>query len=333
MKIAINGFGRIGKTFLRTILSDKKAASKLEIVAINIGPSSTEYIDLLFKHDSIMGEFPGKVALSNGKLCINDFKIQLLSEVNPQNINWKNMNIEWVVESSGHFTSREGAKLHLNAGAKKVLISAPAKNEDITIIPGVNDSDYNPQNHHIVSLGSCTTNCIVPMIKVIKDNVKLINGMMTTIHSYTNNQLLLDVEHKDPRRARAAALSIIPTKTGAQRLIDKIFPDLKDRIYTSALRVPIPIVSLTDFTFVAETNLSKESINQMFDKASKNELRGIIDYTEMPLVSSDYKGNPHSCIIDGLLTGATNNMGKVFGWYDNEWGYSERLKDFLLHNS
>ncbi|MCK4264878.1 type I glyceraldehyde-3-phosphate dehydrogenase [Candidatus Babeliales bacterium] len=333
MKISINGFGRIGKTFLRALLLDEKTASRIEIPIINIGPCPTENLDLLFKYDSIMGEFPGEVKFKDNFLHINNHKIKIISEINPNDTNWEKFDIDWVIESSGHFTEREEASLHLQAGAKKVLITAPAKNEDVSIIPGINDSDYNPEKHKIVSLGSCTTNCLAPLIKVTKDHLNLKNCLMTTIHAYTNTQVLLDVEHPDPRRARAAGLNIIPTKTGAEKAILKIFPELKGKIQATAIRIPIPIVSIIDFTFESEKSLTSESINKALKTSAESELKGILSYTEKPLVSSDFKGNPHSCIIDSSITKATNNIGKIFAWYDNEWGYSQRLKDFLLHNA
>ncbi len=331
MNIAINGFGRIGKTFLRCILLDKKAASKIKVKVINIGPSSTDNIDLLFKHDSIMRTFPGNVSFANNELRIDDYVIKVIAVANPQDAHWKN--IDWIVESSGHFTKKEDAMLHIKAGAKKVLITAPAKNEDITIIPGVNDSSYIPNKHNVVSMGSCTTNCFAPIVKVIKEQFGLLNCLMTTIHSYTNTQVLLDIKDSDPRRARAAGLNIIPTKTGAQDVIIKIFPDLEGKVHASALRIPVAIVSLIDFSFEAASPITSDLINNAFKKAATSSLKNILSYTEQPLVSSDFIGDPHSCIIDGQLTKTVGKLGKIFGWYDNEWGYSQRLKDFLLHNN
>lgn len=333
MKIAINGFGRIGRTFLRALLLDKIATKKIDVVAINIGPGDPDLIAHLFKYDSIMGEFEGQIKYDNknNTLDINGYKIKIFQKLDPLQINWGDLNIDWVIESSGAFTKREKADLHLQSGAKKVLITAPATDEDITIIPGVNSAKYDPEKHNIVSLGSCTTNCFAPMVKVVKENFELVNGLMTTIHAYTNDQVLLDVEHKDPRRARAAALNIIPTKTGADKVIIKIYPDLEGKLSGIALRVPTPIVSLTDFTFTTKENLTVEKINSAFENYSKNQLKNILQYCDKPLVSSDFKENSHSCIIDSLITRTVGKTSKIFGWYDNEFGYCCRLKDFLLH--
>jgi glyceraldehyde 3-phosphate dehydrogenase len=331
-KIAINGFGRIGRTFLRTLLLDDKAKEQIDVVAINIGPGDPNLIAQLFKYDSIMGEFKGTVEYENSQLNVNGYKIKILNELNISNINWKDLNVDWVVESSGKFTTKEKAQLHINSGAKKVLITAPSKDADVTIIPGVNDEKYQQGKNNIISLGSCTTNCFAPMVKVIKENFGIENGLMTTIHSYTNDQVLLDVEHKDPRRARAAGINIIPTKTGASNVIMQIYPELEGKIKAKSIRVPTPVVSLVDFTFSSKENLDAKKINEAFEKNSKTNLKGILQYCTQPLVSSDFMQNSNSCIIDSLLTECTGNMCKIFGWYDNEFGYCCRLKDFLLHN-
>lgn len=332
MNIAINGFGRIGRTFLRTVLQDAQAAQQLSVVAINIGPGNLDGLAHLFAYDSIMGKFPGSVTQEDGYLVVNNHRIALLAECDPTRINWATYKATWVVDASGHFTSREGAEKHLAAGAHKVLITAPATNEDVTIIPGVNEHAYQPDRHHIVSLGSCTTNCFTPLVKVIDEAFSIQQGSMTTVHSYTNDQVLLDVQHKDPRRARAAALSIIPTKTGAHALIGKLMPHLDGKMQALALRVPTPIVSLVDFSFATAQPITAERINAALQKAADGPLRGIIHMSNEPLVSCDFKGNPHSAIVDSALTHASGNLGTVYAWYDNEWGYSERLKDFLLHN-
>lgn len=332
-KIAINGLGRIGKTFLRVLMQDSKALEKIEVKAINVGPANPDHIAHQFKYDSIMGTFKGAVEIKGNQLIINNQQIEILSEPDPSKINWKKFDIDWVVESSGRFTSREKASIHLKQGSKKVLISAPAQNEDITIIPGINDSQYDPEKHNIVSLGSCTTNCFAPMVKVLKEEFDLQNGFMTTIHSYTNDQVLLDLDHKDLRRSRSAATNIIPTKTGADKVIVKIYPEFENKLKGKAIRVPVAIGSIIDFSFSASKQLTVESINNAFKKYSESSLKNILEYTDQPLVSSDFIGNPHSCIIDGLLTQCFSGMGKVFGWYDNEYGYSNRMKDFLLHNS
>lgn len=333
LKIAINGFGRIGRTFLRTIMLDAAALKKINIVAINIGPSDPHGIAHLFKYDSIMRTFPGSVHCDGSTLTINDHVIKLYAEREPEKLPWKNLDIDWVVDASGCFTTKESATRHIKAGSKKVLITAPATDEDISIIPGVNDKAYNPEKHTIVSLGSCTTNCFAPMIKVIRESFGITQGLMSTTHAYTNDQVLLDVEHKDPRRARAAAINIIPTKTGADKMITKIYPDLEGKLKAISIRVPVPVVSLIDFTFTAEKPISKELINQAFETAAKTDLKNIIEYVTEPLVSSDFIGNTHSCILDSMMTQSVGNLGKVFAWYDNEFGYSTRLKDFLLGNS
>lgn len=330
MNIAINGFGRIGKTFLRAMLSTD---SPCKIAAINLGPSSPKHLATFFKYDSTFGTFPGEVHYENETLIINNHRIKILIEPNPENLPWKELDIDWVVEASGRFVEKEKAELHRKAGAKKVLITAPGKNEDFTVIPGINDDQYDPENHHIISLGSCTTNCFAPIIKVIKENFTLEQGLMTTIHAYTNNQALLDSEHKDPRRGRAAALNLIPTCTGADKVITKIYPELKGKLQGVAIRVPIPTVSLVDFTFTAKEPLSAEAINEAFKKSATGDLQNILSYSTEPLVSSDFVGSPYSCIIDVPMTKANGTIGKIFGWYDNEFGYSCRLKDFLKKNS
>ncbi len=329
-KIMINGFGRIGRSFLRALLSDEKAKRELDVVAINVGPSDPSGCDLLFKYDSVMPEFQGDVSFVDGHLVIQDQRIKILSEADPAQLPHTAMGIDWVVEASGRFTKREKANAHLNAGAKKVLITAPSIDADVTIIPGVNDADYQPLSHNLVSLGSCTTNAFAPLVKILRDHFGLTNCLMTTTHAYTNDQVLLDVEHKDPRRARAAALNIIPTKTGADKVITQIFPELEGRIQAIAVRVPVPVSSLIDVTFEASKPMSAEAINIALKYSAEHEFKNIVHYEELPLVSSDFIGNPHSCIIDSLLTRCVGNMGKVFAWYDNEVGYSTRLKDFLL---
>ena len=332
MKVAINGFGRIGRAFLRAVLQNKKAKESIKIEAINVGPKKSSPIDLLFKYDSVMPEFAGNVEIKNDFLHVDGQKIKLFFEPDPTNLPWKKLGIDWVIESSGKFTTRELATKHLTAGAKKVLITAPSADSDVSIVPGVNYESYNPKKHSIISLGSCTTNAFAPLIKVISENFGITSGMMTTIHAYTNDQVLLDVEHKDPRRARAAAINIVPTKTGASKVVTQIFPELKGKIEAIAIRVPVPVVSLIDFAFVSEKALSVEKINKAFEKAANGKLKSILQYTDLPLVSSDFIGNTHSSIFDSLLTQQTGNIGKVFAWYDNEFGYSCRLKDFLLHN-
>jgi glyceraldehyde-3-phosphate dehydrogenase type I len=330
MKIAINGFGRIGRTFLRTILKDKHAREKIEVVAINIGPANPEFTGHMFKYDTIMGTYHGDVAMRDSKLLIDDHVIQILAECDPLALPWKNLNIDWVVDASGKFTKREKAELHLKAGAQKVLITAPATDEDASIIPGINLQSYDSKKHTIVSLGSCTTNAFIPMLKVLNDDFGILNGFMTTVHAYTNSQVLLDVESKSLRLSRAAALNIIPTTTGAEKMLGKVIPELGSLIKATSLRVPVGICSLIDLTVNVKKQISADIINQAFVKASQSHLKNILQITDEPLVSSDFKGNSHSVIIDALSTDAVGNTAKVLGWYDNEWGYSERLKDFLL---
>jgi glyceraldehyde-3-phosphate dehydrogenase type I len=331
MKIAINGFGRIGRAFLRSVLLDKKAKDEFEFIAINLGSSKEVKLDLLFKYDSIMKEFPGSVELRDNIFCVDGKKIQIFTEADPANLPWKTLGIDWVVEASGRFTSYQKASLHLTAGCKKVLVTAPVPDADVTVVPGVNDEIYDANKHKIVALGSCTTNAFAPVVKIINESFGLTNGMMTTVHAYTNDQVLLDVEHKDPRRARAAAINIVPTKTGAAKVIFQIFPELAGKIEAVAIRVPVPVVSIIDFSFTTSKKLSVQDINQVFLEYANGDMKGILQFVTDPLVSSDFIGNPHSCIFDSLLTQAIGNVGKVFAWYDNEYGYSCRLKDFLLH--
>ncbi len=331
--VAINGFGRIGRSFLRSVMQNPDARKKLNIVAINTGPSRPEHLDILFKFDSVMGQFQGNVTLSDHALSIDGHDIKILSEANPEKLPWKELGVDWVVESSGCFTNADNARKHCHGGAKKVFITAPASNEDITIIPGINETAYDAQKHHVVAMGSCTTNCFAPLVKVLQETYGIVNGLMTTVHAYTNDQVLLDVEHKDPRRARAAAINIIPTKTGADKVIVKIFPELEGKIRATALRVPVADVSIVDFSFTTTQPLTSDSINAAFKKYADGPLKGVLEYCTLPLVSSDFIGNQAACVFDSLLTQATGSMGKVFAWYDNEFGYSCRLRDFLLHNS
>lgn len=331
MKVAINGFGRIGRAFLRAILLDKKSKDTLDIVAINIGPSKDIRLDLLFRYDSIMKEFPGQVEFKENMFFVDGKKIQIFTEADPSKLPWQKLGIDWVVEASGKFTSHQKASLHLNAGCKKVLVTAPVSDADVTIVPGVNDKNYAVDSHKIISMGSCTTNAFAPVVKIINESFGLVNGLMTTVHAYTNDQVLLDVEHKDPRRARAAAINIVPTKTGAAKVIFQVFPELAGKIEAVAIRVPVPVVSIIDFSFTSSKELTIEGINQAFLKYANGEMKHTLQYVSDPLVSSDFIGNPHSCIFDSLLTQAIGNVGKIFAWYDNEYGYSCRLKDFLLH--
>jgi glyceraldehyde 3-phosphate dehydrogenase len=330
MRIAINGFGRIGKNFLRTILQDKQALKKIEVVAINIGPTDKKLVAHQLKYDTLMGTYPGNVALGGDYLMVDSLKILILAEANAELLPWKKLGIDWVVDCSGHYTKREKAEQHLKSGAQKLLISAPAHGDDVTIIPGVNNAAYDAAKHAIVSLGSCTTNAFLPMLKVLDDAVGLKKIFMTTTHAYTNTQVLLDVDIGDARRSRAAALNIVPSTTGATSTVGKVLPHLADIVQGMSMRVPVAKVSLLDITFEAKKEVSVDLLNKAFEKAASTTMRGILTTTKEELVSSDFGGNPHSVIVDETLTQAMGTMGKVFGWYDNEWGYSERMKDFLL---
>lgn len=331
INIAINGFGRIGKSFLRAVLSDEQAKEKIYISVINIGPAEIATTAHLFKYDSLMGTYPGRVVMQGQDMLIDDYKIPIIAQTSPEKSRWSDYKVEWVIESSGKFTDRQSAQRHLQAGAQAVLITAPAKEEDITIIPGINDKAFDASKHHIVALGSCTTNAFIPMLKVIHDAYGIEYGFMTTIHAYTNSQVLLDIGTDDVRRSRAATLNIIPTTTGVANLIDTLIPDLQGRIQVRALRVPVPKVSLIDFCFEVKSAVAVEDLNQIFiAAANRYPLKGIVDVTHEELVSTDFNGNAYSVVIDAGLTQAAGSMGKLFGWYDNEWAFSIRLKDFLL---
>ncbi len=331
MRIAINGFGRIGRTFFRAALKDEEFMKNFEIVAIN-DLTSPKNLAYLLKYDSVHKIFDADISWKENSLVVNGKEIKILTETEPSKLPWKDMEIDFVLESTGKFTSREGAEKHLNAGAKKVVISAPAKNPDVTIVPGVNEKVYDKEKHSIISMASCTTNCLAPMVKVLMENFGVKRGFMTTCHAYTNDQRILDLPHEDFRRGRAASLSIIPTTTGAARAIGMVIPELAGKLDGIALRVPVPDASITDLVAELEKEVTKEEVNTAFKNAAENDLKGILQYTEDPIVSVDIIGNPHSCIIDGLSTmvlGEKSNMVKVFGWYDNEWGYSCRLVDLF----
>ncbi len=330
MRIAINGFGRIGKTFLRALLLDDRTAGNIEIVAINLGKPASPYLAHLFKHDSVMGVFPLNVDQTPELLIIGGIRIPLLTQPDPQKLDWQKLGVDWVIECTGKFNSHDLAQQHVQAGAKKVLISAPVQDADITIIPGVNDDRYEKANHNIISLGSCTTNCFAPMIKVLQDNFDLLSGFMTTIHAYTNDQVIVDADHKDPRRARAAAQNIIPTKTGAEKTIITLYPHLEGKLKAHAMRVPVIDASMIDFTFTTKQTTTAQDLNALFKKAATTSLRDTIEYVELPLVSSDIIGNSHAAVIDGLLTQSLGTTSRVCAWYDNEFGYASRMKEFLL---
>ena len=326
-RVAINGFGRIGRQSLKAMIENHP---ELEIVAIN-DLTSADTNAHLFKYDSNYGVFQGDVKAEDGHLFINDRKIKIYTEKDPANLPWGSDKIDVVVESTGIFTAREKASLHLQAGAKKVLISAPAKGEDITVVLGVNHENYDADKHHIISNASCTTNCLAPAAKVIHDKWKIQQGMMTTIHSYTNDQRILDLPHSDMRRARAAALNIIPTSTGAAKAVALVIPDLKGKFDGFSLRVPTPTVSIVDFVCTLEKPATKDEINQAFRDSAKGSLKGILSACDEPLVSMDFKGNPHSSCVDLDCTMAMGNMIKVVTWYDNEWAYSCRVGDLITY--
>jgi glyceraldehyde 3-phosphate dehydrogenase len=327
LKVAINGFGRVGRQVLKAFL---KKYPQIDVVAINdITDAKTNAH--LFKYDSNYGKYHGTVEAQGDELVIDGKKIKVLAEKDPAKLPWKDMGVTMVIESTGIFTDATKAKAHLDAGAKKVIISAPAKNEDITIVLGVNENMYDPAKHHIISNASCTTNCLAPAAKVVHDNFKILKGLMTTIHSYTNDQKILDLPHKDLRRARAACMSMIPTSTGAAKAVALVIPDLKGKFDGFAIRVPTPTVSIVDFVCLVEKNTTLEELNNAFKKASEGPMKGILGYSEEPLVSIDYKEDERSSIVDaGCNKVMDGNLVKVITWYDNEWGYSVRVAD-LIH--
>ncbi|MEW6231327.1 MAG: type I glyceraldehyde-3-phosphate dehydrogenase [Chloroflexota bacterium] len=323
-KIAINGFGRIGRQSLKAMI---ERYPELEVVAVNDITDVATNAHLL-RHDSNYGAFPGKVEVDGEYLAVNGRKIKVLAERDPSRLPWSDLGVGFVIESTGIFTEAEKAKAHLAAGAKKVLITAPAKNEDITICMGVNEKRYDPARHAVISNASCTTNCLAPVAKVLHDSFGIVKGLMTTVHSYTNDQRILDLPHKDWRRARAAALNIIPTTTGAAKAVALVIPELKGRFHGFALRIPTPTVSIVDFVADLEQDVTAEEVNAAFKKAADGELKGILEYCEEELVSMDFKGNPASSILDAASTMVIGgNMVKVIAWYDNEWGYSCRVAD------
>jgi len=333
IKVGINGFGRIGRTFFRAALKDKEFMEKFEIVAVN-DLTDSKNLAYLLKYDSVHGILDAKISSKKGAIVVNGKEIKVISEPDPAKLPWKDLNVEIVLESTGRFTDRENAEKHLKGGAKKVIISANAKNPDITIVPGVNDNIYDKEKHNIISMASCTTNCLAPMVKVLKENFGIKRGFITTCHAYTTDQRLLDLPHKKMRRGRAAALSIIPTTTGATKAIGIVIPELVGKLDGIALRVPVPNASITDLIVELEKDVTKEEVNQAFKNTAKRELKGILQYTEDEIVSVDIIGNPYSCVIDGLSTmviGERSNFIKVLGWYDNEWGYSVRLVDLMKY--
>jgi len=328
-KIGINGFGRIGRLTLRAI--NEYQDDKLEVVAVN-DLADTRTNAHLLKWDSTYGPYPGQVEVTEDTIIVDGNTIKVLAERDPAKIPWLDYGVEIVIESTGLFTDATKAAAHRQGGAKKVLISAPAKNEDVTVVLGVNEDQYDPNKHHIISNASCTTNCIAPVVKVLHQSFGVSKGLMTTVHAYTNDQKILDTVHKDLRRARAAALNIIPTTTGAARLVGEIIPELKGKIHGLALRVPTPTGSIVDFVADLNQEVTVEQVNQAFRTAAEGSLKGILNYCEEPLVSMDCKGDPASSILDALSTMVIGgNMVKVLAWYDNEWGYSCRLADMAAY--
>jgi glyceraldehyde 3-phosphate dehydrogenase len=325
VKVGINGFGRIGRNFYRAVLA---SGADVEIVGIN-DLTDTKTLAHLLKYDSILGRLGKDVVAGDGEIVIDGKAVPVFAERDPAALPWAKVGADIVIESTGFFTNAEDAKKHVTAGAKKVIISAPAKGEDITIVMGVNDKDYNPDTDVVISNASCTTNCLAPMAKVIDDAFGIERGLMTTIHAYTNDQNVLDYPHKDLRRARAAALNMIPTTTGAAKAIALVMPQLKGKLDGYAMRVPVPTGSATDLTVELKTAATKEEINAAIKAAADGPLKGILQYTEDPIVSTDIVTDPSSCIFDSGLTYVNGNMVKVVGWYDNEWGYSNRLVDLV----
>jgi glyceraldehyde 3-phosphate dehydrogenase len=324
-RIGINGFGRIGRQLLKAIMYEYEG--EIEVVAVN-DLSSPHSLAHLLKYDSTYGGFDADVSSTDDSIIIDGNEIKVFSERDPAALPWGDNDVEIVIESTGFFTDAEKARAHIDAGAKKVIISAPGKNEDFTVVLGVNEEQYDPANHHIISNASCTTNCLAPVAKVVHDKYGIRRGFMTTVHSYTNDQVILDAQHKDLRRARAGAMNIIPTTTGAARAVALVIPDLKGKFDGFALRVPTPTVSIIDFVAEVENDTSVEDLNNTFKEVAEGDLAGILDYTDEPLVSSDFRMDPHSAVIDGLSTMVLgDNLVKVIAWYDNEWGYSCRVAD------
>ncbi|WP_370892988.1 type I glyceraldehyde-3-phosphate dehydrogenase [Janibacter sp. GXQ6167] len=326
VRVGINGFGRIGRNFFRAV---KASGADIEIVAAN-DLMDNKTIAHLLKYDSVLGVLDADVSYDDDSITVDGKRIRVFAEKDPAQIGWGDENVDVVVESTGFFTDAEAAKAHIDGGAKKVVISAPAKNEDVTIVMGVNDGDYDPEKHNVISNASCTTNCLAPMAKALNDKLGIVKGLMTTVHAYTSDQNLLDGPHRDPRRARAAALSIIPTSTGAAKAIGLVMPEMKGKLDGYALRVPTPTGSATDLTFEASRETSVEEVNEIVKAAAaEGPLKGYLKYTEDPIVSADIVTDPHSCIFDAGLTKVIGNQVKVVGWYDNEWGYSNRLADLI----
>lgn len=326
IKVGINGFGRIGRNFARAVLAK---GADIDIVAVN-DLTDNKTLAHLLKYDSILGTLEEEVTSTEDSIKVGDKTLKAFEERDPAKIPWGELGVDIVIESTGRFTDANLAKAHIDAGAKKVLLSAPGKNEDFTVVMGVNDGEYDPQSHHIISNASCTTNCLAPLAKVMNEEFGIVKGLMTTVHAYTADQNLMDGPHKDLRRARGAALSIIPTSTGAAKAVALVLPELEGKFDGYALRVPVPTGSATDLTFEAEREVTVEEVNAAVKKAAEGDLKGILEYTEDPIVSKDIEGHPASSIFDAGLTKVIGNQVKVVSWYDNEWGYSNRLVDLSL---
>jgi glyceraldehyde 3-phosphate dehydrogenase len=324
-RVGVNGFGRIGRNFYRAVAASR--AGELEIVAVN-DLTDTATLAHLLKYDTVLGTFGEDVVSGDGSITIGGREVKVLSQRDPAQLPWADLGVDVVIESTGHFTKAEDARKHIDGGgAKKVIISAPAKGEDATFVMGVNEGDYDPAKHHVISNASCTTNCVAPLAKVLNDSFGIVKGFMTTIHAYTNDQVILDFPHSDLRRARAAAQNIIPTTTGAAKAVSLVLPELKGKLDGFALRVPVPDGSVTDLVVELSREATKDEINAAYKQAAEGELKGFLYYTEDPIVSSDIVGSPASCTFDSQLTMVQGTQVKVIGWYDNEWGYSCRLAD------
>jgi len=325
VKVGINGFGRIGRNVFRSALGNPD----IEFVAVNDLTTPATLAHLL-KYDSILGNLPHEISADADSIVVDGKKIKVFAERDPAKLDWASVGAEIVVESTGFFTDAEKAKAHLGSTVKKVIISAPASNEDITLVLGVNEGKYDPAKHNVISNASCTTNCLAPVVKVLHETFGIVSGLMNTIHSYTNDQVVLDAPHKDLRRARAAALSMIPTSTGAAKALKLVIPEMAGKLDGFSIRVPTPTVSVVDLTFTAEKPISAESINAAIKAAAEGPMKGILGYTDEELVSSDFRGNPLSSIFDSKLTKVLGSSAKIISWYDNEWGYSNRVKDLIL---
>lgn len=331
IKVGINGFGRIGRNILRIIMQEKNLYGDIEVVGIN-DLTDAATLAHLFKYDSVFGVYKGEVSHTENEIVVDGKKIRIHSEKEPKSLPWKADGVDVVIESTGKFTEKAKAMAHMEAGAKKVIISAPAKGEDITIVLGVNEDKYKAAEHHVISNASCTTNCLAPVVKVLHDSFGIEKGLMTTIHSYTNDQRILDLPHKDLRRARAAALSMIPTTTGAAKAVTLVIPELKGKLDGLAVRVPTPNVSVVDFVCTVKKSASKDDVLAALKAAANGKLKGYLDVCMEPLVSVDFLGNPHSSIVDGQsIFTVDGTLVKVLSWYDNEWGYSKRVVDLVKY--